>query len=193
MPILGTDYLEFYVSNAKQAAHFYKTAMGFQSLAYSGLETGNKIYESYVVVQDKIRFVLTSPLKSGTEIGKHIDKHGDGVKVTALWVDDATYAYNEAVSRGAKTFFEPRVEKDKFGEVVRSGIHTYGDVVHVFVERKNYKGAFLPGYQKWASDFETESLGLKFVDHMVGNVELGQMNEWAKFYKDVLGDRKSVV
>ncbi len=187
MPINGTDYLEFYVSNSKQAAHFYRSAMGFKPLAYSGLETQNAQTESYVVVQDKIRLVLTSPLKSGTEIGKHIDKHGDGVKVTALWVDDATYAYNEAIKRGAKSYMEPRVEEDEDGRVVRSGIHTYGEVVHIFVERKDYNGIFLPGYKKWESDYKTESVGLKFVDHMVGNVELGMMNEWVKFYEEVMG------
>ena len=187
MPINGTDYVEFYVSNSKQAAFFYKTAMGFQSLAYSGLETGNKLFESYVVVQDKIKFVLTSPLKSGTEMGKHIDRHGDGVKVNALWVEDARKAYNEALSRGAKSYFEPIVEKDEDGHVVRAGIHTYGEVVHVFVERRNYNGAFLPGYTAWKPEYETSPVGLKFVDHMVGNVELGNMNKWVKFYEEVLG------
>ena len=187
MPISGTDYIELYVSNSKQAAHFYRTAMGFKPLAFSGLETQNRKTESYVVVQDKIRLVLTSPLNSGSEIGKHIDKHGDGVKVTALWVEDATYAYNEAMKRGAKSYMEPQVEEDADGKVVRSGIHTYGEVVHIFVERKDYNGIFLPGYQKWESAMETEDVGLKFVDHMVGNVELGQMNEWVKFYQDVMG------
>ena len=187
MPILGTDYLEFYVSNSKQAAHFYRSAMGFKPLAFSGLETQNRDTESYVLVQDKIVLVLTSPLKSGTAIGKHIDKHGDGVKVTALWVDDATYAYEEAMKRGAKSYMEPVVEEDEHGKVVRSGIHTYGEVVHIFVERKDYNGVFLPGYKKWESAYETESVGLKYVDHMVGNVELGQMNEWVKFYQEVMG------
>ncbi len=187
MPILGTDYLEFYVSNAKQAAHFYRSAMGFKPLAYSGLETKNQETESYVVVQDKIRLVLTSPLRSGSAIGKHIDNHGDGVKVTALWVEDATYAYEEAVKRGAKSYMEPKIEEDAHGRVVRSGIHTYGDVVHIFVERKDYNGIFLPGYEKWESSYETEPVGLKFVDHMVGNVELGQMNVWVKFYEEVMG------
>ena len=187
MPINGTDYIELYVSNAKQAAHFYRSAMGFAPLAYSGLETQNRETESYVVVQDKIRLVLTSPLRSGSAVGKHIDKHGDGVKVTALWVDDATYAYEEAMKRGAKSYMEPRVEEDEAGKVVRSGIHSYGDVVHIFVERKDYDGIFLPGYQKWESNYKTEPVGLKFVDHMVGNVELGQMNVWVKFYEEVMG------
>lgn len=187
MPILGTDYIELYVSNAKQAAHFYKSAFGFNSLAYSGLETGKKDRESYVVVQDKIRLVFTSPLKSGTEMGKHIDQHGDGVKVIALWVEDATYAYEEAVKRGAKSYMEPVTETDENGEVIRSGIHTYGDTVHIFVERKNYEGAFLPGYKEWNPEYTVEPVGLKYVDHMVGNVELGAMNKWVKWYEDVLG------
>ncbi|MBO6794038.1 MAG: 4-hydroxyphenylpyruvate dioxygenase [Balneolaceae bacterium] len=187
MPILGTDYVEFYVSNAKQAAHFYKSAFGFQSLAYAGLETGLKDRESYVVVQDKIRLVLTSPLHSGTDIGRHIDQHGDGVKVIALWVEDAAYAYNEAVKRGAESYFEPVTESDDHGKVVRAGIHTYGDTVHIFVERKDYEGTFLPGYRKWDSHYNPETIGLKYVDHMVGNVELGAMNTWVKWYEDVLG------
>jgi 4-hydroxyphenylpyruvate dioxygenase len=187
MPINGTDYIELYVSNAKQAAHFYKAAMGFQSLAYAGLETGLKDRESYVVVQDKIRLVLTSPLKSGTPMGKHIDQHGDGVKVIALWVDDATYAYEETVKRGARSYFEPKLEKDQYGEVVRSGIYTYGEVVHIFVERKNYDGVFLPGYQAWKTDYNPSSVGLQYVDHMVGNVRLGRMDHWVAFYEKVMG------
>ncbi|MEZ4888335.1 MAG: 4-hydroxyphenylpyruvate dioxygenase [Chitinophagales bacterium] len=187
MPLNGTDYLELYVSNAKQAAHFYKSAFGFSSLAYAGLETGLQDRESYVVVQDKIRLVLTSPLRSGTDIGRHIDQHGDGVKVTALWVDDATYAYNEAMKRGAKHYMHPTVEEDKDGKVVRSGIYTYGEVVHVFVERKDYNGIFLPKYRKWETRYNPESVGLKFVDHMVGNVHLGRMDYWVNFYKEVMG------
>ncbi|MEO9869485.1 4-hydroxyphenylpyruvate dioxygenase [Ekhidna sp.] len=187
MPINGTDYLELYVSNAKQAAHFYRSAFGFKALAYAGLETGLRDRESYVVVQDKIRLVLTSPLKSGTIIGQHIDKHGDGVKVTALWVDDATKAYNEALKRGATSYMEPNTMKDENGEIVQSGIHTYGEVVHIFIERKNYNGIFLPGYKSWNTSYNPESVGLKYVDHMVGNVELGQMNEWVKFYEEVMG------
>jgi len=187
MPINGTDYLELYVSNAKQAAHFYKSAFGFQSLAYAGLETGLRDRESYVVVQDKIRLILTSPLKSGTKIGAHIDKHGDGVKVTALWVDDVIYAYKEAMKRGAKSFLQPETLEDEDGKIVRAGIHTYGEVVHLFIERKDYHGVFMPGFKAWNPSFKTEPVGLKYVDHMVGNVELGQMNEWVKFYEEVLG------
>ncbi|MEM6298996.1 MAG: 4-hydroxyphenylpyruvate dioxygenase, partial [Bacteroidota bacterium] len=191
-PINGTDYIELYVSNAKQAAHFYKSAFGFQSLAYSGLETGQRDAMSYVVVQDKIRLVLTSPLKSGTAIGEHIDKHGDGVKVVALWVDDATRAYETSIANGAKSYFEPKRESDEHGEVVRAGIYTYGETVHVFVERKNYKGAFLPGFQAWNPSYEAEPIGLKYIDHMVGNVELGEMNTWVNFYKDVMGFKQIV-
>tara|TARA_R110002073_G_scaffold15207_2_gene60396 strand:- start:7763 stop:8920 length:1158 start_codon:yes stop_codon:yes gene_type:complete len=187
LPLLGTDYVEFYVGNAKQAAHFYKTAFGFQSLAYAGLETGVKDRASYVLVQDKIRLVLTTPLNSTSPINDHIVTHGDGVKVIALWVDDARSAYQETTSRGAKSYLEPVVEKDEFGEVVKAGIHTYGETVHIFIERKNYKGAFLPGYQKWESDYNPTSVGLKFIDHMVGNVGWGEMNTWVKWYEDIMG------
>jgi 4-hydroxyphenylpyruvate dioxygenase len=189
LPILGTDYVEYYVGNAKQAAHFYKTALGFQSLAYAGLETGIKDRTSYVVVQDKIRLVLTSPLPGADniDIDKHIQKHGDGVKVIALWVEDATKAWEETTKRGAISYFKPRVEKDAEGEVVRSGIHTYGDTVHVFVERKNYKGIFIPGFEKWESHYNPKSCKLKYIDHMVGNVGWGEMNVWAKFYNEIMG------
>ncbi len=187
LPIHGTDYVELYVSNSKQAAHFYKTAFGFQSFAYRGLETGEKHVESYVIRQDKIKLILTSPLHSGTEIGRHIDKHGDGVKVIALWVDDATDAWDQTTARGAKSFMTPTVEEDQHGRVVRSGIHTYGEVVHIFVERKDYTGTFLPGYTPWTSTYNPTPVGLKFVDHMVGNVAQGRMNHWVKFYEDVMG------
>ncbi|MDW3649039.1 MAG: 4-hydroxyphenylpyruvate dioxygenase [Bacteroidia bacterium] len=187
LPLKGTDYLELYVGNSKQAAHFYKTAFGFQDLAYAGLETGLKDRESYVLVQDKIRLVLTSPLKEGTDIGRHIDKHGDGVKVVALWTDDATKAYEETLKRGAKSAFEPIVEEDEFGKVVRSGIYTYGETLHVFVEREEYNGIFLPGYKKLETKYHPTPTGLKYVDHMVGNVELGKMNEWVSFYENVMG------
>ncbi len=188
MPINGTDYIELYVGNSKQAAHFYKSAFGFQSYAYAGLQTGLKDRESYVVIQDKIRLVLTSPLKSGTEIGRHIDTHGDGVKVVALWVDDATYAYNTAMSKGAKSYMEPVTEEDENGKVVRAGIYTYGETVHIFVERKDYKGTFLPGYTTWETpDFNPAPTGLKYVDHMVGNVDWNRMNHWVEFYEKVMG------
>ena len=187
LPLLGTDYIEFYVGNAKQAAYYYKTAFGFQSFAYKGLETGNKEYASYVVKQDKIKIVLTTPLNSKSPINDHIVKHGDGVKVIALWVDDATKSWEETTKRGAKSFMEPTLEKDEHGEVVRSGIYIYGETVHIFVERKNYNGVFLPGYQKWDSDYNPEPTGLKFIDHMVGNVGWNEMNKWVKFYEDVMG------
>lgn len=187
LPINGTDYVELYVGNAKQAAHYYKTAFGFQSLAYAGLETGVKDRVSYVLVQDKIRLVLTTPLVPDSPIADHIRKHGDGVKVIALWVDDATAAHEITTERGATSCFEPVTERNKDGEVVRSGIHTYGDTIHVFVERKNYSGVFLPGYERWESEYNPTSTGLKYIDHMVGNVELGAMNKWADFYARVMG------
>ena len=187
LPLLGTDYVEFYVGNAKQAAHFYKTAFGFQSCAYKGLETGSTEYASYVLKQDKIRLVLTTPLNSKSPINEHLATHGDGVKFIALWVDDATSAWTETTSRGAKSFMEPTVEKDEHGEVIRAGIYTYGETIHMFVERKNYNGEFLPGYQKWESDYNPTSVGLKFIDHMVGNVGWGEMNTWVKWYEDVMG------
>ncbi|MBT8220186.1 MAG: 4-hydroxyphenylpyruvate dioxygenase [Bacteroidia bacterium] len=187
MPILGTDYVELYVSNSKQAAHYYKTAFGFKSLAYSGLETGNKDVESYAIRQDKITLVLSSPLHSGSDIGRHIDRHGDGVKVTALWVDDATRSYEEAMKRGARSFMEPTRHEDDLGWVIKSGICTYGEVVHLFIERKNYNGPFLPGYRKWESNYQPTETGLRYVDHMVGNVEMGRMNHWVKFYEEVMG------
>ncbi len=187
MPINGTDYVEIYVSNAKQAAHYYKSAFGFKSLAFAGLETGVKDRESFVLVQDKIRLVLTAPLKANTTIGKHVDLHGDGVKVVALWVDDAVNAFEEAVKRGAKPYMEPQVEEDENGKVVRSGIYTYGETVHIFVERNDYKGVFLPGYKAWNPVYEAKPVGLKYIDHMVGNVELGEMNKWVEFYEKVMG------
>ncbi|MAB95336.1 MAG: 4-hydroxyphenylpyruvate dioxygenase [Flavobacteriales bacterium] len=187
LPLLGTDYIEFYVGNAKQAAHFYKSAFGFQSYAYKGLETDNKEYASYVVKQDKIKIVLTTPLNSKSPINDHIVKHGDGVKIIALWVDDATKSWKETTSRGAKSFMNPTTEKDEYGEVVRSGIYTYGETVHLFIERKNYKGTFLPGYQKWESEYNPEPTGLKFIDHMVGNVGWNEMNTWVNFYEEVMG------
>ena len=187
LPLLGTDYVEFYVGNAKQAAHFYKSAFGFQSYAYKGLETNSTDCVSYVLIQDKIKIILTSPLNSKSPINDHIVKHGDGVKIIALWVEDAEKSWKETTSRGAKSYMEPTVEKDEYGEVVRSGIYTYGETVHIFVERKNYKGTFLPGFQKWESQYKTEPTGLKYIDHMVGNVGWNEMNTWVKFYEDVMG------
>ena len=187
LPLLGTDYVELYVGNAKQSAHFYKTAFGFQSEAYAGLETGIKDRVSYVLKQDKIRLVLTTPLTKDGPINEHINKHGDGVKVVALWVEDATKAWQETTKRGAKSFMEPTAEEDDFGKVVRSGIYTYGETVHIFVERSAYDGPFLPGYKKWNSHYNPAPTGLKFIDHMVGNVDWDEMNTWCEFYAKVMG------
>ena len=187
LPLLGTDYIELYVGNAKQSAHFYKTAFGFQSHAYAGLETGMKDRVSYVLKQDKIRLVLTTSLEKDGIINEHIIKHGDGVKVMALWVEDATKAFEETTKRGAKPFMKPTREEDENGHVIRSGIYTYGETVHIFVERKNYNGTFLPGYRKWESHYNPAPVGLKFIDHMVGNVGWGEMNTWCKFYAEVMG------
>lgn len=187
LPLLGTDYVEFYVGNAKQSAHYYKTAFGFQSCAYKGLETGSKDSVSYVLKQDKIRIVLTSALNSKSPINEHVTKHGDGVKVVALWVDDARKSYEETTKRGAKSFLEPTVESDEHGEIVKAGIYTYGETIHMFIERKNYKGTFLPGFMEWKSDYNPPISGLKFIDHMVGNVDWGRMNTVVKWYEDVMG------
>ena len=189
LPLQGTDYVEFYVGNAKQAAHFYKTAFGFASLAYAGPETGMKDKVSYVIRQNKLTFVLTTPLKSGNAIADHIYKHGDGVKVLALKVDDARDAWEQTTQRGGKSYLEPTVLKDDHGEVVLSGIHTYGDTVHLFVERKNYTGAFMPGFKEWKSNYNPAPTGLQYVDHCVGNVGWNQMNPWVKFYEEVMGFR----
>lgn len=187
LPINGTDYVEFYVGNAKQAANFYKTAFGFQSVAYAGPETGVRDKASYLIQQGKIRFLLTSALRSDHPISQHVLKHGDGVKVLALWVDDAYAAYHETTTRGAQPYMEPHTLTDEHGEVRMSGIYTYGETAHVFVERKNYSGKFLPGFREWTSDYNPEPVGLLHVDHCVGNVGWNQMNKWVKFYEDVMG------
>ncbi|WP_312139542.1 4-hydroxyphenylpyruvate dioxygenase [Sphingobacterium sp.] len=187
LPINGTDYVEFYVGNAKQAAHYYKTAFGFQSEAYAGPETGVRDRASYVIKQNKIRLVLTTALKSDHPISEHVKKHGDGVKVLALWVDDAEKSFKETVSRGAKVYQELEVKQDEFGEVRTAGIYTYGETVHMFVERKNYKGTFMPGYQAWESDYNPEETGLLYIDHCVGNVGWERMNETVAWYQDVMG------
>jgi len=187
LPLNGTDYIEFYVGNAKQAAHFYKTAFGFQSLAYAGPETGVKDKASYVLVQGKMRLVLTTPLKSDHPYNDHIKKHGDGVHSIALWVDDAYDAYAQTIKRGAKSYMEPQTLTDQYGEVKISGIHTYGDTVHMFVERTGYSGPFMPGFVKWESVYNPTETGLLYVDHCVGNVGWNQMNPWVKFYEEVMG------
>jgi 4-hydroxyphenylpyruvate dioxygenase len=190
LPLLGTDHIEFYVGNAKQAAHYYINAFGFQPLAYTGPETGVRDKASYAVRQNKLTFVFTAPLKPNTAIANHVSKHGDGVKVLALLVDDATNAWKETTSRGGKNYIEPTKSEDEDGEVITSGIHLYGDTVHAFVERKNYRGAFLPGYVKWENpQFKTSETGLLYVDHCVGNVGWNQMNHWVKFYEEVMGFR----
>lgn len=187
LPLLGTDHVELYVGNAKQAAHYYMSAWGFQPLAYAGLETGRKDRVSYVLQQDKIRLVLTSPLNSGGDINRHIEEHGDGVKAIALWVDDATQSFKETVARGAEPYMEPKTFEDADGQVTISGIHTYGETVHLFVERSRYDGPFLPGYQPWEPHYRTEETGLRYIDHMVGNVGWNEMNKWCEFYAKVMG------
>lgn len=187
LPLQGTDYVEFYVGNAKQAAHFYKTAFGFQSVAYAGPETGRKDIVSYVIRQNKLTFVLTTPLKPGNEIAEHVSQHGDGVKFLALRVNDARDAWEQTTKRGGKSYTDPYVLKDEEGEVVISGIHTYGETVHLFIERKNYKGAFMPGYRIWKSEYNPSETGLLYVDHCVGNVGWNQMNRWVKYYEEVMG------
>src|SRR6476619_503105 len=186
-PINGTDYIEFYVGNAKQAAHFYCSAFGFQILAYRGPETGTRESASYLLQQDKVRLLLTTPIKSDGEIADHIHRHGDGVKDIALWVDDARSAFSLAVERGAKPAREPKVIKDENGEIVTAAIHTYGDTIHSLIERKSYRGPFMPGFAAKETVYKAAPTGLKYVDHCVGNVELGAMNKWVKFYEHVLG------
>ncbi|HTO16304.1 MAG TPA: 4-hydroxyphenylpyruvate dioxygenase [Edaphocola sp.] len=187
LPINGTDYIEFYCGNAKQSAHFYKTAFGFQSVAYAGPETGMRDRTSYVLQQGKIRLILTTALSSDHEVSEHVKKHGDGVKVLALWVDDAYSAFEETTKRGAKPYLEPVTLTDEDGEVRMSGIYTYGETVHMFVERKNYKGVFMPGFEKWESAYNPTETGLLYVDHCVGNVGWNRMLPTVKWYEDVMG------
>lgn len=187
LPINGTDHIELYVGNAKQSAHFYKTAFGFQSLAYAGPETGVRDRASYVLKQGKIRLVLTTPLNSDSPITQHIAKHGDGVKILALWVDDAYKAYEETMSRGATSYLAPKTIADENGEVRMAGIYTYGETVHLFVERKNYTGIFMPGYKEWKSSYNPADAGLLYIDHCVGNVGWNRMNPTIKWYEDVMG------
>ncbi|MGY6558084.1 MAG: 4-hydroxyphenylpyruvate dioxygenase [Nitritalea sp.] len=187
LPINGTDYVEFYVGNAKQSALYYQYAFGYELIAYAGPETGVKDRASYVLKQDKIRLVLTTALQAEHPIAEHVKTHGDGVKVLALWVDDARQSFEETTKRGAKAYQEPTVLQDAHGEVIVSGIHTYGETVHLFVERKNYTGVFLPGYVPRQSTFTPEPIGLKYIDHCVGNVGWGEMNKWVDFYEKVMG------
>jgi 4-hydroxyphenylpyruvate dioxygenase len=187
LPLNGTDYIEFYVGNAKQAAHFYESVFGFEIVAYSGPENGIREKASYMVQQGKIRFVLTTSLYANSAISDHVRKHGDGIKVLALWVDDATASFHETVQRGAIAVSEPQYLSDENGFVIVSSIKTYGDTIHTFVERKNYHGVFLPHYTPYKSRTYKGTVGLQYVDHCVGNVELGTMNKWVKFYEDVMG------
>lgn len=187
LPLRGVDYVEFYVGNAKQAAHFYKTAFGFQSLAYAGPETGLRDRASYVLQQKKVKFVFTSAMQEDHYISDHVRKHGDGVRVIAFEVDDAAASWEATTGRGAKSFQEPKTEEDNFGSAKISGIHTYGDTVHLFVEKKNYDGPFLPGYMHWESHYNPEPAGLVYIDHCVGNVGWGEMNTWCTFYSEVMG------
>ncbi len=187
LELWGTDYVEFYVGNAKQSAYYFKTAFGFQEVAYAGLETGVTDRTSYVLQQDKIRLVITSSMVEHSDINRHLNEHGDGVKIVALWVPDAAKAFKETTARGAKPFQEPQVSEDQNGKVTTSGIYTYGETVHLFVERNDYNGPFLPGYVARSPKYQPESVGLKYIDHMVGNVDWGQMNTWVKFYAEVMG------
>jgi 4-hydroxyphenylpyruvate dioxygenase len=188
LPINGTDYIEFYVGNAKQSSYYYRSAWGFKLIAYAGLETGVRDRSSYVLCQNKIRIVLTTPLQPEHPIADHIKLHGDGVRDLALWVDDAEAAYRETTKRGARGVMEPAAFRDEFGEIKKSAIAIYGDTIHTFVERKNYGGVFMPGYRA-AVDGDTlaPGVGLQYVDHCVGNVELGAMNKWVEFYINVMG------
>ena len=187
LPLNGTDYIEFYVGNAKQAAHYYKTAFGYQSLAYAGPETGLKDRVSYVLQQGKVRLMLTTALISNHEIAEHVKAHGDGVKILALAVDDAYKSYDETIKRGAKSYVAPYTLQDENGEVKISGIYTYGETVHLFVERKNYNGIFMPGFRKWESAYNPSDVGLLYVDHCVGNVGWNRMNDTVKWYEEVMG------
>jgi 4-hydroxyphenylpyruvate dioxygenase len=187
LPLNGTDHIEFFVGNAKQSAYYYQSAWGYELVAYAGPETGVKDRASYVLQQEKIRLVLTTSLIDDSDISNHHRKHGDGVKFLSLWVEDATKSFEETVKRGAKPYMEPTTFEDEHGTVVISGIYTYGETVHKFVERKNYNGPFLPGFKEPAHKMDVTPVGLRYVDHCVGNVELGQMNEWVKFYEDVMG------
>ena len=187
LPLQGTDYLEFYVGNALQSAYYYQGAFGFQPLAHCGLSTGETEFESYVVRQEKITFVFTTPLKKGTSIGEHIDKHGDGVKRIALLVPDAKAALNETSERGAEVALQYNELSDEHGSVGRSGIRIYGDTEHYFIDRSKYKGDFLPGFEKWEPNYRPTGRGLLYIDHAVGNVGWGEMNTWVKFYREVMG------
>jgi 4-hydroxyphenylpyruvate dioxygenase len=186
-PINGTDYIELYVGNAKQSAHFYRAALGFELKGYRGPETGCRGAASYLLEQGKIRLVLTTAFDPASTIATHVQRHGDGVRDIAFWVDDARDAYAKAIARGAESAAEPAVQRDDQGEVVIGAIKTYGDTIHSIVERRNYRGLFIPGFVPVQSPFRPHGVGLNYVDHCVGNVELGKMNTWVAFYSNVLG------
>ena len=191
-PINGTDFVEFYVGNAKQASQYYRTAFGFQLVAYRGPETGTRDRASYLLQQNKVRLILTSALTPDHPVAAHVALHGDGVRDIALWVDDARQAFDRAIERGARPVQNPNLLRDDAGEVVIAGIHTYGDTIHSLVERRNYKGLFLPGFQAVSPRYNPPPVGLQYVDHCVGNVELGAMNTWVSFYQDVMGFRNLI-
>jgi 4-hydroxyphenylpyruvate dioxygenase len=193
LPIHGTDYVEFYVGNAKQASHYYASAFGFEIIGYRGPETGTRDRVSYLLKQDKIRFVLTAPLAPDGAIAEHVHLHGDGVKDIALWVDDARSAFEETTRRGARPAREPEVISDDQGEIVISAIETYGDTIHSFVERRNYNGLFFPGFEPFENPYwKPEGVGLKYVDHCVGNVHLGDMNRYVDYYAETMGFRNLI-
>lgn len=187
LPIIGTDHLEFYVGNAKQASLFYQTCFGFEWIAYAGPETGLRDRASYVLKQGKIRLVLTGALHADSLIAEHVKKHGDGVKVLALEVEDTEKSFYETAKRGAKPIAEPETHEDEHGKIVTASIQTYGDTIHTFVERKTYSGPFMPGYEPRKSPVAVKPIGLKYVDHCVGNVGWGEMNQWVEFYEKVMG------
>lgn len=190
LPLEGTDHIEYLVGNARQAAHYYHSVMGFQPLAYAGPETGLRDRASYVLRQQRITIVLTTPLRSSGEMAEHVRRHGDGIRTIALRVPDAASAWHETTARGARSFLMPRTDEDADGRVVVSGIHTFGETVHLFVERKDYRGVFLPGYRRWERpDYEAPETGLLHVDHCVGNVGWGMMDRWVRFYEEVMGFR----
>jgi 4-hydroxyphenylpyruvate dioxygenase len=191
-PIEGTDYVEFYVGNAKQASHYYRTTFGYRLVAYQGPETGVRDRASYVLEQGKVRLVLTSPVRGEGPIADHVHRHGDGVRDIALWVQDARHLFEVAVERGAIPIREPEVLQDADGDVVVAAIGTYGDTIHTLVERGNYRGIFLPGFEAMEAPYQPDPVGILYVDHCVGNVELGRMNAWVGYYERVMGFRNLI-
>ncbi len=187
LPLKGTDHVEFYVGNARQAAYYYRSAFGMSLIAYAGPETGLRDRASYVLQQGKVRFVLTTPLRSSDPIAERIHRHGDAVQVVALWVDDARKAWRETTSRGAVSVAEPYTRTDDNGTVLLSSIRTYGDTVHMFVERNDYHGPFMPGFQAIKHDSIARPVGLQHIDHMVGNVGWHEMDKWVDYYGRVMG------